>query len=233
MSTQLAIINKVQRRLRETQTSSVATTEYSVLLGDLLNDIFGDMNEYDWLQQYANESVDMVVGQHTYNLAAGEMSVLSYVENMPLASLNSNDSDTQGRQLIQLHPEEMASWLMSESAPDDDEPAYFSLSPSLTAHRQILTVYPAPLSADNNVTLRFWTPQADLAVDGTDDNTEIVLNARALYLGVLFLALNERGEELGEPGGLAELRYEAARRDSMQADQAMRGRTNQYEMYRD
>jgi hypothetical protein len=231
--TQLQIINKVQRRLRETETASVSTSEYSQLLGDFLNDIIGEMNEYDWLQFYANESVDMIIGTHTYTLTAPANAVLSYVENTPLVTLTESDSDTTGKQLIQLHPEAMALCLMDQSAPDDDEPVYFSLSPSPTADSQILTVYPAPASADNNVTLRFWTPQAELAVDGTADNTTIYLSERALYLGTLWLALNERGEELGEPGGVASLRYDNAKRDAMGYDIAMRGRTNQYEMYRD
>jgi hypothetical protein len=96
----------------------------------------------------------------------------------------------------------------------------------------VLTVYPAPLSADNNVTLRFWTPQPELAVDGTDDSTAVYLQERALYLGTLWLALNERGEELGEPGNATLTRYDQAKRDAMNYDIAMRGRTNQYEMYR-
>jgi hypothetical protein len=233
MATQLQLVNKVQRRLRETETASVSTSDYSQLLGDFLNDIIGEMNEYDWLQLYANEAVDMVVGQHTYTLTANAASVLSYVGNTPIAYLTESDSDTLGKQLIQLHPEAMAQCLAAQSAPDDDEPVYFSLAPSPTADTQILTVYPAPASADNNVTLRFWTPVAELEVDGTDDSTVIYLNERALYLGLLWLALNERGEELGEPGGVAESRWIRAKHDAEYADAQMRERTNQFEAYRD
>lgn len=232
MATQLQLINKVQRRLREDETTSVVTTDYAVLLADFLNDIIGEMNEYDWLQLYANESVDMIVGTHTYVLTAPANAVLSYVENMPLAALTVDDADTTGTQMTQLHPEAMAQCLLVQSAPDDTAPVAFSLSPSPTADAQILTVYPAPASADNNVTLRFWTPQPELAVDGTDDEVEIFLNERALYLGTLWLALNERGEEMGEPGGMATTRYDQAKRDAMHYDTAMRGRTNQYELYR-
>jgi hypothetical protein len=232
MATQLEIINQVQRRLRETETISVSTTDYSVLLADFLNDIIGEMNEYDWLQMYANEAVDMIVGTHTYALTAPAAATLSYVGNTPLVTITENDADTTGAGMIQLHPEAMAACLMGQSAPNDVQPSCFSLSPSPSADTQILTVYPAPASADNNVTLRFWTPQAELAVDGTADSTELLLSSRTLALGVLWMALNERGEEMGEPGGVAERRYERAMSEAVSADAAMRGRTNQYEFYR-
>lgn len=233
MATQLSLVNKVMRRLREDEVASVDTTDYSVLIADFLNDIIGEMNEYDWLQLYANETVDMVVGQHAYTLTAPASATLSYVGNAPLVVWTEDDADTAGKALIQLHPEAMAQCLLAQSAPDDDTAVYFSLSPSPTADTQILTVYPAPASADNNVTLRFWTPQPELEVDGTADATVIYLNERALYLGTLFLALNERGEEMGEPGGVAFMRYDHAHQESVMIDTGMRGRTNQYEWYRD
>ena len=50
---------------------------------------------------------------------------------------------------------------------------------------------------------------------------------------MLFLAFNERGEEMGEPGNMAERRYATSLVDAIDADVQRTGRTNRLEFYRD
>jgi hypothetical protein len=49
----------------------------------------------------------------------------------------------------------------------------------------------------------------------------------------LFYCLNERGEEMGEPGGVAEGRAIAALENAIENDRIRASRSNTYEMYRD
>lgn len=94
-------------------------------------------------------------------------------------------------------------------------PAYWSWKS--TTNGTVVAIWPAP---DNDcLEFRFdmHVPQGPLELDGTDDATEITVPWRPLYLGGLYLALNERGEEIGEPGGVAERRYRDALLDA--ADQ--------------
>jgi hypothetical protein len=62
-------------------------------------------------------------------------------------------------------------------------------------------------------------PQADLALDGTDDDTEIKLPALPIELYATYLALNERGEEMGQPGSLAAANAVDALGSALERDQ--------------
>jgi hypothetical protein len=76
--------------------------------------------------------------------------------------------------------------------------------------------------------IRMWTPEDDIDVDA-DDNRTLLVPWRPLYLGALYLALNERGEEIGEPGGVAERRYNQSVSGAIEADvnrKAWAGRYN-------
>lgn len=96
---------------------------------------------------------------------------------------------------------------------NDPFPLYWTWKPTTDGMR--VAIWPAP---DNDlIEYRFdmHVPQGPFELDGTDDNTEVTVPWRPLYLGGLFLALNERGEEMGEPGNIAERRYRDALLDAI------------------
>lgn len=233
MATQISIINKVQRRLRESQTTSVATNEYSVLLADFLNDIVQELNEYDWLQLVENNiDVNLVAGTRDYVIPITNRAVLQFLVDQPAAYLFDDGSDETGAPMILMNSKLMNDCRQRDSETSTAEPEYFALIPSNTSDTVTLQIWPEP-NTDRLMRIQFWTPQLDLAVDGTDNLTEVFLPEYPLYLGTLFLALNERGEELGEPGGIADLRYQKARSSAIYDDMITRMRTNEYEAYRD
>lgn len=91
-------------------------------------------------------------------------------------------------------------------------------------------------SVDSPYTVKafFYDPQPELATDGSDDDTVLRYHAQALMLGTLWLALNERGEELGEPGNMAEAQYQRALSDAVYTDQETQaGLGNLLEAWRD
>jgi hypothetical protein len=79
----------------------------------------------------------------------------------------------------------------------------------------------------------FWTPAPQLAVDGTTDATEVLLPDRPIFLLALMTALNERGEEIGEPGNLAERKFVNALSAAIERDIQAAGKAERYEWRRD
>jgi hypothetical protein len=57
--------------------------------------------------------------------------------------------------------------------------------------------------------------------------------SKILVLGATMLALNERGEELGEPGNIAERKFAAALAAEIELDRMRGVYPNQFEMFRD
>lgn len=231
--TQLQIINRVQRRLRETETASVATTDYSMLLGDFLNDVIGEMNDdHDWSQLDVEEEVSVVAGTIDYTLTVPNDAVLRFLGNDPLAYMFDDGSDETGEALILVNKQYMQACRYADSQTTSADPIYFALVPDNTSNTLTLQIYPEP-EETRTIKLKFWVKSPELEVDGTDDTTVIYIPTQPLYLGTLFLALNERGEELGEPGGVAETRYTKSKDSAIYTDMITRGRTNEYESHRD
>lgn len=233
--TQLQIINRVQRRLRETETASVATTDYSMLLGDFLNDVIGEMNDdHDWTQLDVEEEVSVVAGTIDYTLSSAvpNDAVLRFLGNSPLVYMFDDASDELGEAMILVNKQYMQACRYADSQSTSADPIYFALVPDNTADTMTLQIYPEP-EETRTIKLQFWVKSPELEVDGTDDTTDIWIPQQPLYLGTLFLALNERGEELGEPGGVAETRYNKSKDSAIYTDMIIRGRTNEYESHRD
>ena len=249
MATQLSIVNKVLRRLRENEVSTVALTDYSVLMADFLNDIVGEMqDDYDWSQLNHETSFDVVVDQIEYDLSAtvsggGDMdnattrlpnnrSQIRYLDGSPMTWMFDDDSDTNGFLMTLNHQDWLYSQQKSNSASQVDSPKDYSLVPQNDADGFTFNLWPKP-GQTRVIKQRWWTPTADLEVDGTDDNTVVYLPERVIVLGMLFLAANERGEEMGEPGGILAARYDKAKAEAIATDMRNRAATNEYEAYRD
>ena len=75
-----------------------------------------------------------------------------------------------------------------------------------------------PSSAARTWATHWYIPQDTLEVDASDDNTNVLLPAVPLIAGALMLAFNERGEEIGEPGNVAERRYHRSVAAAMELD---------------
>lgn len=231
--TQLNIINAVQRRLREDETASISTNEYSVLLGDLLNETIAEINEaHDWTAWDDELTVTVVASTATYVVTnSTNESQLRYLNNAAMASF-AETGETKGRQLVFMHPDALWACQQGDTSLTDDNVVYFTLRPQSDANVQELEIWPTP-TVGGTISLRMWTPMASLAVDGTADATTIYFDTQLLQLGVLYRAYNERGEEIGEPGHLAEKRYYSRLTDLVFKDMTNRMKTNEYEFWSD
>lgn len=233
MATQLEIINSVQRRLREPESASVATNDYSKLLGEFLNDIIQEMlDEHDWSQFESRAVIPIDSTTDTYLIPGStNQSELRYNEGQPNVTIFESSADTQGSPMIELN-KQLWNYFDKLGWGAVNDPVYFAVNKSATTDNLYIQVLPPPNTA-REIRLDIWTPPDRLTTDGSTDGTEIYLPVQTLILGVLYLAFNERGEEMGEPGSLAEKRYYASLSSAIYSDMQNRGRTNEYEFHSD
>jgi hypothetical protein len=95
-----------------------------------------------------------------------------------------------------------------------------------------MSLYPTP-DTNKYMEISWWIPQDELAIDGTDDDTVIVPPNHPIEAYAHMRAANERGEEIGEPGNLLELRYANVLGAAIETASAHDGRANHYESRRD
>lgn len=246
--TLLEVVNRTLRRLREDEVTSVANNSYSKLIADFVVEIREQMmDDHDWSGLYHTVPVQLASGTYVYDLSAtvtdgGNVANGNRVTNLdselafdPNGGVNAywyeDSSATEPKaELIVVDPRYMQKLRLEDI--DSDTASYFYATFYQNEDGLTMEVFPTP-TENRYVRVEFYTPLTELAVDGTDDNTELQLPWRPVFLGALFLAFNERGEEIGEPGAIAERRYKDALDTAVQADMKLRERTNTYEAYRD
>lgn len=243
--TQLQLVNRVLQRLREPQVTSVSANEYTQLLAGFLNDIIFTMCEdHDWTTfrkevtfssvpsqtGYLLNLLDSEGGAVTSDTPTNDESLLLYDGyNQPLVF--DVTSGSAPFRLVQYDEDYRLGLEREGDTPTSATPHAFSSVMDFTGDTRVgvkFNLYPTP-TAVRDYTATFWIPQQELATNGDDNDTVISLPPQVLFLGTLFLALNERGEEIGEPGNVAERRWLRALGAAKEADMVSRGRTNRYE----
>lgn len=252
MATHLQIVNRVLRRLREDTVTGITDNDYSELIAEFVLDVAQEVNDaLDWESLKHTVHVDLVDGTSKYDLTAivsngGNVrdtdarvckidSELQFIGgDQPQVWLFSDDSDAQPTDICYLSPEAFREYKHRNRTKVADDPEYFTIYPEYngTNERLYVELYPEP-NAARVLIMRFYTSAPDLAVDGTTDATEVLLPDRPIFLGALMLALNERGEEIGEPGNMAERKYINALSVAMERDIAAAGKADRYDWRRD
>lgn len=251
MATQLTIVNNVLRRLRENTVSSVADNAYAQLIAMWVNDGIREVtNAYDW--KSLDHTVEVTVSASTSNydltaLVSGGGNVentgrVTTAESMlrwddkqqrPLAYwYDSSASTEQGDQMWLLTQDERKRRALQDQDQTSATPTLFSLSLAAAGDGFELDLWPIP-SGTGYLRLLFNTPQSELAIDGTDDATSIIVPNQAVEAYVAMIAANERGEEIGEPGNLLERRYQSTLATAIEAAMSNDNRANRYESWRD
>lgn len=218
--TKLEIINAVLRRLRETTVSATNDSDYTVLLSSFLNDVMGEAQDaWDWSTMIYRTDFTLSAGDRVVNTQdAAEISnaVITNEFSKPWVRWDARGNKyhmafevTSGSEI--MIPESSRSYITGLERLGEintNRPTswmwYYSTDASL---RGVTIEFDATTDSDRDYSFYFYTPQGELALDSTDDATEILLPGRMLTNGVLYYALNERGEEMGEPGNVAERRW--------------------------
>ena len=237
MATQLVIVNNILRRLRETEVSSVSSNAYSKLLGQFVNDAKADMEDvnYEW-SVYVNE-IDTTIladGTRTYDITeTNDRSWLMRDFHDDRLPAGYDITTGEVSRLFDIPPKELKRTRNTTLNITDDEnsPRVFAVVADSDGRGWTIEVL---WGADNARSWRtYWyIPQADLALDGTDDSTEIKLPARPVEMRAYFYALNERGEEMGEPGGVAETRAQVALAAALETDMQVQKKSDEIDIKR-
>jgi hypothetical protein len=245
--TLLQLTNLVLVRLREDQVTDLTDT-YAYLVASFVSDVIDDLNNnYEWDELNHAMTFHTVANQSTYNLAAtitsggdadntntrvtNEQSVLLYAQNNdPMAWYYDSDSDLIGKQIKDLSSLEMRKMQGTAGDQTTSNVQYFSVEPDHTAGGMKVRLWPTPTQV-KPVTI--WFNTTETRFDPATDSARVTLmDTRMVQLGALFLALNERGEEIGEPGNIAETRYNEAIAAAIETQIRNKERTGTYDWSR-
>jgi hypothetical protein len=197
--TLLTIVNKVLRRLREDTVSSVAESEYSKLIGEFVNEAKEQMEDMWFWSVYETAVSTSILGDSSttdYDLTAtNDRSFLIRRERDQLPMAFDVTSGDQAGQLFDMSYKDLR---FKQSTLDGTDavaiPSEFAVKPDADGRGYTIElVYPS--SAARTWETHWYIPQDTLAVDGSDDSTNILLPSVPLIAGSFLSALNERGEE--------------------------------------
>jgi hypothetical protein len=235
MATLLQITNKVLLRLREDSVTDLSAA-YSALVASFVADTVAELNEATvWNFLDHEVTVQLANGTQSYTLTGTRnTSHMLWNELGPACWIFDDSSAAQGTQMTYLDPTEFYRSYQSDRSNTSAKPIYFTLekdpTPATENDQWLIRFWPTPSSA-TYVRIRMNTPEAELDPT-TDAATEIAMNDRTVRLGALYLALNERGEEIGEPGNIAESRWLAAKGAAVENEIRARERSGFYDWRR-
>lgn len=221
MATQLTVVNNILRRLRESTVTSVSSTTYSQLIGMFVNEA-KEMMEDAWFWTVNETSIDTSIladGTLTYDLTStNDRSFLirDHNEKLPHAY---DITAGEERQLydISLKARNKIRDSWAGTPPTEATPETFAVQPDSDGRGYTLALLYGSSTARTWRTY-WYAPQAELALNGDDDATQIKLPARPVQLLALSLAMNERGEEMGEPGQIVAAQAQDALAAAMELD---------------
>lgn len=205
MATQLTIVNNILARLREDTVGSVVETDYAQLIARFVNDAKADMEDinFEWSMYETTITVPILGdGTRTYELTGtnDRSWLLRNYNNKDIPAAYDATAGEVG-QLFDCPLKELRKErALTNTIVDVSNPRTFAVAYDGDNNGWELEL----LWGSNNA--RTWTtywyvPQEPLAVDGSADNTNILLPRRPVELRALAYALIERGEELGPPAG--------------------------------
>ena len=202
--TYLEIVNAVLRRLRESTVSTVAEHDYSLLIGQFVNEAKTEIEAaWNWSHLRTNVDITTVNGQNVYDLTGCSnntriLDAYNVTKKLPLARIGNN-------------------YLLNEwgiVTAQTGSPTHYDFNGiDATDALAKVRVYPTPTGAE---TLRFYVvkPQAELS----NDADVIAIFGHIVVQLAYLLAINERGEDQGRLSEIQEKRYLTALGDAIAID---------------
>jgi len=228
--TLLELVNRVMRRLREDQVGDFSA-EYTKLVVELISDIHQEILDiHDWSSMDVDTETALVAGQREY--AVANTTAESMYRGIVGTKSFIDATSPQGQNVIVVHKDAIEDMYQQNRDQTQAQPLYVAYYPDFEAGVTNMVVWPTPDTNDVYVRQRFHVPETTVDTS-TSISYEFKCPLAPLRLGALYIALNERGEELGEPGGLVEKRYYAALSAAKEADVKSREDGNEYEFYRE
>jgi hypothetical protein len=194
--TYLEIVNKVLRRLREREVTSVSQTSYSKLIGDFVNDAKKEVEDaWQWSALRTTLTLTTVADTFNYELNGSQnnFNILDVV----------NDTSNRFMQY------KSSSWFNNEflnMSPSTGSPQYYNFNGVSADGDTQVDIYPIP---DGVYELRFnCVLRPSELVNNTD---KIVVPNQPVFLLAVAKAIEERGED----GGTSSINAYAAGRAAL------------------
>jgi hypothetical protein len=220
--TYLQLVNEVLKRVREPTVATVSENLYSILISTYINDAKQQVEDaWNWEALNTSISFSLAPSTITYDLSStalvgsgnelNERSRLLYdpCTREPMAFDRTSPNQTRLKEVSAAYQRAAVSLGMYSGT--YATPTYFAINPDNSAIYVSLVETP---SAVRTWRMYFKKPQTDLSA-----GTDVI---KVPWLPVVLLAtnyaLNERGEEIGEPGNVAEQRYRQALGDAIALD---------------
>lgn len=199
--TYLEIVNSVMVRLRETKAATVASTSYSQLIGELVNDAKRYCEDaWDWsaLRTTLTASTEKGIFAYTLTGSGQRIKVLRVFD------------DTNNRILQYQTADWMSKAYLTPLKIKLGQPSYYSFNGVNSAGDTQIEIYPAPDAPDPEIEgsvayqLRFdvvkrtarWVYEG--GVDEVDDATKLTIPSDPVIQWAYAYALRERGESGGQ-----------------------------------
>ena len=228
MATTRDLINKVLRGIRQfsliMESGVTATTDdYLLMILQFVNEAKEEIEEAGWPWQALRQTVTVTLAASTieYDLTiAGAADVNTNDRSRLLYDMSNVYGSSEGfynsafaqpmvfdvttsteYRLKEVSQERIERWHFTDND-EQQQPTYFTLYTDGDSIR--MKVYPTP---DKTYTLkmRMFIPQAELTA--SDLTTVLSIPNRPVWTKALFKANQERGEELGKPGSVAEIAW--------------------------
>jgi hypothetical protein len=221
--TYLEIVNKVLKKLREDTVTTVGYNTYSSLIGEFVNDAKSEIeNSWSWTVLRDDITFSPNIGDNDVLLHESSTEVDSgYTRRSSKLAYDSNNrpmafcvTDNYNYQLTELSYEDFLSLrIPQDPSQSSTDPTEFALSKSNQEDGLVLS-FIHDLEEARQYFAIFYTPQDELE----DDDDELLIPWRPVVNLALLYALDERGEEIGEPGSKAWIRYERSLADEISID---------------
>lgn len=196
--TYLQLVNEVLTRLREDPVSSVDDNSYSALVGLWVNDAKRLVEDgWNWQALLTSPSVSILASTQTYAITTLNERARLVFKATPESNTPMAYDTTSGDKFQLIY--KPYSWIYDQrsllNTPQTQaKPIIFGLRKTPT-DGMLVELFETP-TATRTWTIYFTDPQDDLS-----DNADILLTPYAPIVQIaLDYALNERGEEIGEPG---------------------------------
>jgi len=235
MATQLTIVNNILERLREDTVSTVNLTSYAKLIGTFVNDAKADMEDVNHTWSAYETEIDLSIladGTRNYTLSAtNDRSFLLRDKDEDRIPLAYDITTNEAGQLFDIPLKDVrANRALTNNIVDVENPKVFAVQADITTGNgwQIQLLWGS--NTARSWRMYWYVPQDDLSRDGTADATEILLPARPIENRAIYYALNERGEEMGEPGGIAWKRSVDSMAASLELDMQVQKKSDEIDI---
>ena len=206
MATYVELVKAVQRRLRVSETPSVASSDYSALLGDFVNQAKREVEDaWPWLALQTETEFSTSAGTDTYTLSGfRERAKIRRVHNTTTAA-----------EVLAVDWYKMTQF-QDFVTMSQNQPEWWRLNGQASGEWQIQFL-PVP---DQSYTIKVYgiAPQADLSADGDS----LSVPKQPVILGAYLLAVAERGDDAGLSEQRAQREYQSALNDAVGIDNSTR-----------